>query len=288
MNGDKRDPGPGWSIDPGSAPPTVLLLGGFLTAPPLYRNFTRLLLERGAAAVVVGNVWTPDWLLASVRGTGPLTTRSARALLEAVRLSAERSAGTPLLVVGHSAGGVTARLLTAPEPFPGRRFGAANRIGAIVSLGTPHQLAAGEGIGRKMSEVASSVADRVVPGAFFAPRIGYLSVSSRSLRGDPDGTGPERVAHLLYRSVIGRAAVAGTEGDGLVPVAATLLPGVRSLVLDEARHGPGAAGPWYGSESQVDLWWPAALETWREALRFRASQAAVPGTVAPTAAVALG
>ena len=38
-----------------------------------------------------------------------------------------------------------------------------------MSLGTPHRLAAGEGIGRRMSEVAASVADRVVPAAFFAP-----------------------------------------------------------------------------------------------------------------------
>jgi hypothetical protein len=225
--------------------------------------------------VVVANVWTPDWLLAGVRGTGPIATRSARALLTAAHVGTDVSEGAPLLVVGHSAGGIIARLLTAPEPFAGRRLGAASRIGAIVTLGTPHKLSNGEGIGRRINEVASSIADAIVPGSFFAPEIGYVSVASRAVRSDPRGTGRERVAQLLYRSIIGRAAVPGTEGDGLVPVAATALAGARAVVLDSCIHGPGASGPWYGGDDEVDVWWPVALEAWREALRRRAKSAGV-------------
>jgi hypothetical protein len=276
-DGPNPNDGPGWLRHPESIAPTVLILGGFLTAPPMYSRFVRRLKARGAAAVVVANVWTPDWLLASVRGTGPITTRSARALLAAGRLSRAASEGAPLIVIGHSAGGITARLLTAPEPFPGRRFGAASRIGAIVTLGTPHRLSSGEGIGRRLNEVASSIADALVPGSFFAPEIGYVSVTSRAIRGDPAGTGRERVAHLLYRSVIGRAAVPGVEGDGLVPVAAAVLAGARQVVLDGAIHGPSAGGPWYGTDDEVDIWWPIALESWREALCARASSAAAGG-----------
>jgi len=261
---------PQWLGHPGSVRPTVLILGGFLTAPPMYGPLVRRLMDRGAAGAIVANVWTPDWLLSGVRGIGPICTRSARALRSAVHLSDEVSAGAPLLVVGHSAGGITGRLLTAPEPLPGRRFGAARLIGAIVTLGTPHRLAAGVGIGRRIRDVAASIADEAVPGAFYAPQIGYLSVTSRAIVGDPSGTGRERVAHLLYRSVIGRAAVPGTEGDGLVPVVAAGLEGARQLVLDGAVHGPGAAGPWYGSAEEVDVWWPVALETWRSALEQRA------------------
>jgi hypothetical protein len=261
-----------WMADPDSIAPTVLVLGGFMTSPPVYNRMVRRLRDRGAAGVVVADVWTPDWLLAGVRGTGPLTTRSAKAVLDAGRLSGVVSGGAPLLVVGHSAGGVIARLLTAPEPFPGRRFGGSSRFGAFVSLGTPHFLANGEGIGQRMQEVAASIADRLVPGAFFDPRIRYVSVASRAVRGDPDGSGEERIAHLFYRSVIGRAAVAGTLGDGLVPVEGTELAGAKRLILDAALHSPGAGGPWYGSDDQVELWWPLALEAWREALRHRASE----------------
>jgi hypothetical protein len=264
---------PGWLGHPETVPPTVLILGGFLTAPPMYRPLVRRLMARGAAGAVVANVWTPDWLLAGMRGIGPICSRSARALRDAIHLSAEVSEGAPLLVIGHSAGGITGRLLTAPEAIPGRRFGAARWIGAIVTLGTPHRLAGGEGIGRRINAVAASIADAAVPGAFFAPEIGYVCVASRAIPGDPRGGGPERVAHLLYRSVMGRAAVPGTEGDGLVPVAAAALDGARLIVLDHSIHGPGAAGPWYGTDDAVDVWWPIALETWRAALRHRAGTA---------------
>lgn len=268
---------PGWLSRPDSIPPTVLILGGFLTAPPVYGPLVRRLMHRGAAGVVVANVWTPDWLLAGVRGIGPICTRSARALRDAVHLSAEVSGDAPLLVVGHSAGGVTARLLTAAEPLAGRRFGASRWIGAIVTLGTPHRLSTGEGIGRRMNQVAASIADDVAPGACFAPEIGYVSVGSRALASDPSGTGRQRVAHVLYRSIIGRAAVPGTEGDGLVPVSATRLDGARHIVLDEFLHGTGPAGPWYGSDGAVDVWWPIAVDAWRSALRYRAEVAQAAG-----------
>jgi hypothetical protein len=264
----------GWLDHPSSVPPTVLILGGFLTAPPMYGPLIRRLRERGAAGAVVANVWTPDWLLAGMRGIGPICTRSGRALAESVRLSRDVSDGAPLLVIGHSAGGMTARLLTAPEPLPGRRFGAARWIGAIVTLGSPHRASSGEGIGRRIKDVASAVADDVVPGAFFAPEIGYLSVASSFVCGDPAGTGRERVAYLLYRSVIGRAAIPGTQGDGLVPVVATHLEGARHLVIDGVVHGPGLDGDWYGSSFAVDEWWPAAEEVWRSALAARAATAA--------------
>jgi hypothetical protein len=250
--------------------PTVLILGGFLTAPPLYDPLARRLTARDAAGVVIARVWTPDWLLAMTRGTGPIATRSGLALQSAIRMSREISRGAPILIVGHSAGGFMGRLLTAPEPYPGRKFGAAAHIGAIVTLGTPHQMAAGLGIGRRLNQIVASVADAAVPGSFWAPQIGYVSVASRAVLANPHGDGRERIAHLLYRSVIGRAAVPGTEGDGLVPVAATRLDGARQILLDSHIHGPSAGRPWYGSDDAVDIWWPPALEAWQAALDFRA------------------
>src|ERR1035437_9571864 len=122
-------PEPGWTNHLDSVPPTVLILGGFLTGPPMYRRLVERLRARGAAGVVVANVWPPDWLIAGVRGAGPLATRSGRALHGAWRLSRDVSRGAPLLIVGHSAGGITARLLTARGAFPGRRLGAAPALG---------------------------------------------------------------------------------------------------------------------------------------------------------------
>jgi hypothetical protein len=262
---------PGWRdvVAAGVPPaPTVLVLGGFLTSPPLYRPFVRRLLERGAADVVVASVWTPDWLLAAPRGLGPILNRSGRALLAASARAEAASSGAPVLVIGHSAGGVSARLLTSPEPFAGRTPNAAGRMGAIITLGTPNVTAPPrEGI-RRMGAENAEFANRVVPGPAFAPRTGYLAVASRAVVGRRDGTRSERRTWRVYAGLSGSEDPV-IEGDGLIPVASALLPGARSLVLDDARHGQAPGRDWYGSDRFLDRWWSPAVETWLEALRAR-------------------
>lgn len=275
--------------DPGRAPwvvatlggrppaPTVLVLGGFLTSPPLYGPLARRLETRGAAAVVVANVWTPDWLLASVRGLGPVLTRSGRALLRASVAAGPASLGAPLLVVGHSAGGMSARLLTSPVPFEGRRLGASGRIGAIVTLGTPHVVSDEGALGQRVGARAAAFAGREVPGACFAPRVGYLAVASRALVGRPAGTARERWLWRTYQGLVADPAATELEGDGLIPVRSALLPGAPSLVFDDADHGITPGRDWYGSDRFLDRWWPLALEAWRAALAARARAMAGPG-----------
>ena len=250
--------------------PVVLVLGGFLTSPPLYRPLSRGLVGRGAADVVVGNVWTMDWLLAASRGLGPILTRSGRALLVASRRSDELSGGAPVLVVGHSAGGMSARLLTSPVPFEGRRLNASGRIGAIVTLGTPHVVSDEGPAGQRVGARAASFANREVPGAWFAPRVGYLAIGSRALVGRPSGTRRERRLWGLYQGLLADPDATEIEGDGLIPLRSALLPGAPSLVLDDADHGITPARDWYGSARFLDRWWPLAVEAWRTALTVRA------------------
>ena len=262
-----------WRAAPDEVAPTVLVLGGFLTSPPFYEPLRARLQRAGAAAVVVAPVWLPDWLLAAPRGVGPIATRAGRALLRASEAARAGSRGAPVLIVGHAAGGIVARLLTSPEPFDGRRFAASERIGAIVSLGTPHQVVGDDGdgfAGRELGRRATYFADRVVPGAAFAPRVGYVSVASSRVVGRRRGVGPAGIAWLSYSSLLGDAAdPAGTPGDGVVPTACALLPGSRQVVLDDVGHGIFGRLPWYGSEGVIDRWWPEAVEAWRAALRSR-------------------
>ncbi len=267
-----------WRAAPHAVEPIVLFLGGFVTSPPLYEPMRRRLLQRGAADVLIAPVWLPDWLLVPARGMGAILGRSGRAMLRAAESAAAspRSRGAPLLVVGHSAGGVTARLLTSPEPFAGRRLGAAPRMGAIVTLGTPHLVSPAGLAGRRLGETALDFANKVVPGPFFAPTTGYLTVASAARRGRPDGDPLERLLFGLYRSILADAppgADGVIRGDGLVPLASAGLPGVETIVVDGVAHGPTRRGPWYGSDEGLDSWWPRALETWHAALRARAEAA---------------
>ncbi len=258
-------------LDGAPPAPVVLVLGGFLTSPPIYRAFDRALRDRGAADVVVGNVWSMDWLLAAFRGLGPIVTRSGRALLEASRRSETLAGGAPVLVIGHSAGGMTARLLTSQAPFQGRQLNASGRIGAIVTLGTPHGVPAGTGIRNRSGYEAAVFANREVPAATFSPTTGYLSIASRRVVGRDRGTPGERRTWLVYRALTPELPAPVIEGDGLIPVAAALLPGAMHLVLDDAAHGQGMGRDWYGSARFLDRWWPRAVETWEAALRVRAA-----------------
>ena len=255
--------------------PTVLVLGGFLTSPPVYRPFVRRLLGRGVADVVVAGVWTPDWLLAAVHGLGPILTRSGRALLAASERAETASLGAPVLVIGHSAGGMSARLLTSPVPFAGRRLNASGRIGAIVTLGTPNVVSAGGEMGNRVGAEAAAFANREVPGPCFAPRVGYLAVASTVVAGRPDGTRAERRSWSTYRGLLPDPTAGELVGDGLIPLGSALLPDAPALVLDDARHGQWPGRDWYGSDALMDRWWPVALETWRAALHARAG--AAPG-----------
>lgn len=251
--------------------PVVLVLGGFLTSPPMYRRFARDLRMRGAADVVVANVWAMDWLLAASRGLGPILTRSGRALLEASRRSEAVAGGAPVLVVGHSAGGVSARLLTSPLPFEGRRLNGASRIGAIVTLGTPHVVTL-EGESRsRVGALAADFVNRIVPGAFFAPRTGYLAVGSRRVVGRRHGSTGERRTFAVYDGLTPERGRDEIEGDGLIPLASALLPGVPQLVLEDAAHGQGIGRDWYASPRFVDAWWPLGLAAWQDALLARAT-----------------
>ena len=274
---------PSWRARVDTLAPTVLVIGGFLTAPPMYRPFVRRLRARGAARVVVANVWTPDWLLAAWRGLGPILTRSGRALLAASAASSAspRSLGAPVLVVGHSAGGMVARLLTAPEPFGWRRLGGAQRMGAIVTLGTPHVVSPDGEFGGRVEVHASAFAERVVPGATFAPRVGYLSVASRAVVARRAVRGPDATRWRLYQGFQVDAEATTIAGDGLVPVRSALLAGAHHLVLETALHGQGAGAPWYGAEPEIERWWPLAIGVWREALRARVAMDTPASTAAP-------
>lgn len=253
----------------------VLLVGGFLTWPRLYHALAAQLRDQGAADVLHVPTYLQDWLLVPLRGFGPILTRTGRALLDASERSAESDAslGAPLLCIGHSAGGISLRILTAPVPFEGRGTNAAGRIGALVTLGTPHLVGDDGRWGHKVGQAGARFANREVPGAFFAPTTGYLAVGSRYVVGDRESADVRaRTAHRIYVDVDDRLDTPETaviEGDGLVPLTSTLLPGARHLVVDGVVHGPGTRVDWYGTGHAVDAWWPAALATWRDALRAR-------------------
>jgi hypothetical protein len=246
--------------------PHVVIIGGFLTEPLFFEPMRQRLLRRGAARVTIAPVHLPDWLALGFAGMGPVMLRGALAIRRA-----RRRAPAPLIVVGHSAGGIVARLAMLPVPFDGRSAGVAEDVGCLVTLGTPYRFDPHIPGWRHAGVRATEFLDWVTPGAWYAPRTTYLSVGSRLVPPSPlrPSLSPDRLGHLITRVAVGQTP--GVHGDGLVDEQRAHLPGAQHLTFGDVLHGT-FGGPWYGDDHVVDRWWPVALEAWREALGARAQQ----------------
>jgi hypothetical protein len=251
----------------------VLIVGGFLTEPLVYRRVRRRLLERGAGGVSIAPIHVHDWLAAGLVGMGPLMARTGRAI------GAARHAGDgrPIIVVAHSGGGILVRLAMCETPFRGRRMAVAEDVGCLVTLGTPHGLATAPVRWRHAGIEAAAFLDASAPGAASAPGTAYLTVGSDVVH--PGGPPPnlwDRSRGWAFRAIVGPPLAGG--GDGIVSAALSHLEGARQLTLSDVRHGYLGA-PWYGDAEVIDRWWPLAVELWRGALDARVADASAPDAV---------
>jgi len=255
-----------------TAVPHVVILGGFLTEPLNYRPMRRRLLARGAERVSIAPLHLPDWAVMGMVGMGPLLLRGGRAIRVA-----RRASPLPLLVIGHSMGGIVARLAMARQPLDGRLAGVADDVACLVTLGTPHRFEP-DIPWRHPGVRALAHLERVAPGTAFAPATVYLTVGSTL--GHPVRLGPIRsLPQLLNRVLLAFVgATPGVRGDGLIGNDVAQLPGADHIELSDVRHGTVGA-PWYADDDVIDRWWPTALMMWRKALLARGlDSAGRPGT----------
>lgn len=250
-----------------SAPhPHVVILGGFLTEAAQYRPMRERLLDQGAERVAIAPIHLPDWAVMGFAGMGPLLLRGARAIREARRVSPQ-----PVIVVGHSMGGIIGRLAMAPDPLDGRCVGVAYDIGCMVTLGTPHRFDP-RVRWRHPGQRAAEHLEQVSPGAWHAPETGYLTVGSTMV--PPARRAPTNSAvgslNRVLRALVGETP--GATSDGLVGSDRCRLRGVRHIEFTDVLHGL-FYGPWYGDVEVIERWWPAAVEEWQSALAARAGMA---------------
>jgi pimeloyl-ACP methyl ester carboxylesterase len=254
-----------WS-DEGS--PDVLIVGGLLSPPVAYRRMRQRLLERGAARVDIAPVLVMDWARAGLSDFGALQGKVVRAIERTFR----RAHGRPILVVGHSGGGLLARLAMCDAPYRGRVGGAAPMVGCLVTLGSPHGLhhaplpGSHEGV-----RLAAFLAEHAA-GARHAPRTAYLTVASDAVAPRPPGQqdtprGPiGRMQRAFFQRITGPTLAPGS--DGLVSQALAHLDGAQQVTLHDVSHGV-IGSPWYGDAEVIDRWWPQALGAWAAARHAR-------------------
>lgn len=239
------------------------------------------LLDRGAAGVDLAPVHVHDWMWAGVAGFGRLQRRVAAA----IRQAHARAEGAPIMVVGHSGGGVLARVAMSDAPYRGHAEHVADLVGCLVTLGTPHHLHHMDTRWRHQGVQLSEFLAEQSPGARHAPRTAYLTVGSDAVRPGPadESTGrrnPMRVGRdWFFQSLVGTPRPNGS--DGVVSVDVVHLDGAHQVTYHDVLHGV-VGTPWYGDAHVVDRWWPLAVDAWRSASLARATDPdPAAGTVAP-------
>jgi triacylglycerol esterase/lipase EstA (alpha/beta hydrolase family) len=153
--------------------------------------------------------------------------------------------GETVAVIGHSAGGRLTRKYLGEDDYHGRRYGGHRFVNTLMCLGTPHHSWA------EASSVSTRWANEHYPGCFFAPKIRYVSVISRYVKGNAGGTLGERAAHAMYAQ-IGRDG--DVWGDGIIPEHCAMLDGAEVIGLSGVHHLPLPFVTWYDAQNVLPLW----------------------------------
>jgi pimeloyl-ACP methyl ester carboxylesterase len=232
----------------GRSAEAIVILGGFLSMSTIYDTMRSALVRLTGQPVYVVATHSIDWI-PGLLPAGWL--HLLRKLDRTARSAAKLATSGRITLIGHSAGGVLGRLYLSPEPFLGQVFGGLERVGRLITLGSPHYNACRWLHGGMM---ARWVEDRV-SGAHFSPQVQYCSVAGKLMRGDSQGSLRERQAYSFYKQIGGEG---DAWGDGLVPVASALLADSQQIILEGVGHFAGFGGPWYGTEETIAAWWHAS------------------------------
>ena len=175
----------------------IVILGGFLSHAGLYSAMRNYLANITGQPVLIVNTKGYDWL-PSITILGWI--HLLRKLDKSVRAAAIRSSNGKVTLVGHSAGGVLARLYLSSNPFPGIKLLGRQGVKQLITLGSPHNNRSGLTRGGMMSRWIS----KRYPGTIFSPQVQYISVAGKFICGNPFGNRRERWVYKNYKKIIGK------------------------------------------------------------------------------------
>ena len=224
----------------------VVVLGGSWHTPRDYWEMQPALEKLTGQAVTVVPTTRFDWALSVL---SPGWARILDKLDRAVKQTLRRTGAAKVVLIGHSTGGVAARLYLRPEPFRGRTYAGLDSVRTLITLGSPNHTRRGSRMARRV--------ETIHPGAPFSPAVRYVSVAGKAVHGDPYGKRQVRRSYRSYKRLCGH----GEEwGDGVVPLPSALLAGSASVLLEGVYHFSRGGRPWYGNTRVVRLWWEAARQ----------------------------
>jgi triacylglycerol esterase/lipase EstA (alpha/beta hydrolase family) len=229
--------------------PTVIL-PGYLESSVAYQPLAEVLTQKGSPTTIVPMRFK-DWVpTIGGRSMVPIL----RLLHQTVITVLAEQGVNKINLIGHSAGGWIARMYLGELPYTIHHdvsadagfWNAHRQIATLISLGTP------QFSGEKWTKKNLNFVNDNYPGAFY-PEVNYVCVAGKSVYGE------RKWGNLLaYQSYQLTCGTGNTWGDGIIPIEAAHLDGAKNLVIENVKHSPRSADPWYGS--------PAALAEWQQYL----------------------
>jgi pimeloyl-ACP methyl ester carboxylesterase len=214
----------------------IVIFGGFLSYAGHYSRMQADLEAIGGQNGIIVDTKGYDWLPV-------ITTRGwiylLRKLDQAVMQAADSNSRKKVAIIGHSIGGVLARIYLLENPFPGENFSGRESVNQLITLGSPHSNKGGITRGGLINRWIK----KNYPRGTNIPQVRYISVAGKFLRGDLSGSTKQNWVYRNYKSVCGKGNV---WGDGLIPVDCALLGGSEKIVLDGVSHARVFGKPWYG------------------------------------------
>jgi pimeloyl-ACP methyl ester carboxylesterase len=228
----------------------IIIIGGYNSIWPTYLRMARDLEDlTGLRAIGVPLMPWHWWALRREQeGTSLLRKLEETVLWARRKLAAER-----FILVGHSAGGLIARLYLSEGPVWGEVYRGVEHVSTVITLGSPHCSDREPDTGWILTDEAN----RLVPGTCYAGRVRYRAVAGQYLQGSQNGNHRERRAYRLYHFFDGHGQA---WGDGMVPVRSAYLDGAETLTLEGVAHSSKFGRNWYGgSKTIIGRWWPAGV-----------------------------
>jgi pimeloyl-ACP methyl ester carboxylesterase len=229
----------------------IVIIGGYNSLWPVYLRVARYLEDVSGLQAVGVPLMPWHWWAADRAGEAGNILGKVQ---ETVTWARRRFGADRFVLVGHSAGGLIARLYLCRQAVWGRVYAGVEFVDRVITLGSPH---CGDR-GSEMGWYLADEANRLAPGTAYAGEVEYLAVAGRSVLGRKYGSRAERRAYRAYRYMTGQG---NTWGDGIVPVHSARLDGAGRLTLPGIAHSLKVDRNWYGgSKAIVGGWWFAGAD----------------------------
>jgi pimeloyl-ACP methyl ester carboxylesterase len=228
----------------------IIIIGGYNSLWPTYLKAARVLEDVSGLPAVGVPIMPWHWWAAGREGTA---TNILQKLEETVVWARHRFQANRFILVGHSAGGVIARLYLHDGAVWGHVYAGVEHVDALITLGSPHC----NGRQAEVGWFVIDTANQLTPGTPYAGSVRYRTVAGKYIQGRRPGSPREMRASRLYLIMGGPS---DAWGDGMVPVHSARLDGAETLVLEGVAHSARIDRNWYAaSKGIIRRWWPEGI-----------------------------